>query len=92
MELDNRFDLYFSYWLLFWALYSIISKETVFPLMSMSIAFILQYMYIYVCINKIIDSKILYKSFFNINDNKKGITYKVFVIIKMLDCLNFFSK
>ena len=60
MELDNRFDLYFSYWLLFWAIYSIISKKTVFPLISMSIAFIIQYMYVYRYINKIIDSKLNY--------------------------------
>jgi len=60
MELDNRFDLYFSYWLLFWAIYSIISKKTVFPLISMSIAFIIQYMYVYRYINKIIYSKLNY--------------------------------
>jgi len=66
MELDNRFDLYFSYWLFFWALYSIISKETVFPIILMTIAFLIQYMYIYTHINKIINSKINYILFGNL--------------------------
>jgi hypothetical protein len=60
MKKENRFDLYFSYWIMFWALYSIIFKTTIYPLIFLSFTFIIQYIYIYNNICEIINTKYNY--------------------------------
>lgn len=60
MKKENRFDLYFSYWIMFWALYSIIFKTRIYPLIFLSFTFIIQYIYIYNNICEIINTKYNY--------------------------------
>jgi len=66
MKKENRFDLYFSYWIMFWALYSIVFKTRIYPLIFLTFTFIIQYIFIYNNICEIINTKYNYVLFDNL--------------------------
>jgi len=66
MTNENRFDLYFSYWIIFWALYSVIFKTGIYPLFLLFLSFLVQYIYIYKNICGIINTKYYYILFGNL--------------------------
>lgn len=66
MTNENRFDLYFSYWIIFWALYSVIFKTGIYPLFFLFLSFLVQYIYIYKNICGIINTKYYYILFGNL--------------------------
>lgn len=61
----DRLDLYFSYWVMFWAILSIIFKTCTFPIIFVIITFIIQYIYTCNNICKIINTKYYYVLFGN---------------------------
>jgi hypothetical protein len=66
MTNENRFDLYFSYWIMFWALYSVIFKTGIYPILFLFLSFVVQYIYIYKNICGIINTKYYYILFGNL--------------------------
>jgi hypothetical protein len=92
MTNENRFDLYFSYWIIFWALYSVIFKTGIYPLFFLFLSFLVQYIYIYKNICDIINTKYNYILFGNLTIINLKFLLIVYGFLKKLNSYNVYTE